>query len=337
MQKTPLPFRRMETEPGEEAQVDFGTGAPVRMADGKVRRPWVFRIVLSYSRKAYSEAVWRQSTESFITCLENAFRHFGGVPKRLVIDNLKAAVAQADWYDPEIHPKLQSFAQHYGTVILPTKPYMPRHKGKVESGVKYVKRNALKGRIFTSLAEENEFLMNWETQVADQRIHGTTKQQVEKLFTKRSGGRCCRCLPSGSRSSTRHHRAVHQDGHLEVDKAYYSAPPEYVGHRLWVRWDARLVRVFNDRWEQVAVHAKAEPGRFRTAAEHIPKEKVSAVERGTDALLRQVASRWAAHAAMGRGDDAGPRRRGRARAGGPETSGGQASERRVGRGLPRGA
>src|ERR1039458_981015 len=82
---------------------DFGTGAPVRMADGKVRRPWVFRIVLSYSRKAYSEAVWRQSTESFITCLENAFRHFGGVPKRLVIDNLKAAVARADWYDPEIH------------------------------------------------------------------------------------------------------------------------------------------------------------------------------------------------------------------------------------------
>ena len=90
--------------------------------------------MLSYSRKAYSEAVWRQSTESFITCLENAFRHFGGVPKRLVIDNLKAAVARADWYDPEIHPKLQSFAQHYGTVILPTKPYTPRHKGKVESG-----------------------------------------------------------------------------------------------------------------------------------------------------------------------------------------------------------
>ena len=90
----------METEPGEEAQVDFGSGALVRMADGKIRRPWIFRIVLSYSRKAYSEAVWQQSTESFIQCLENAFRHFGGVPKRLVIDNLKAAVARADWYDP---------------------------------------------------------------------------------------------------------------------------------------------------------------------------------------------------------------------------------------------
>ena len=84
------------------------------------------------------------------------------------------------------------------------------------------------------------------------------------------------------------HRAVHRDGHLEVDKAFYSVPPEYVGRRLWVRWDARMVRVFNDRWEQIAVHAKIEPGRFRTAPEHIPQEKISAVERGTVAVLRQV-------------------------------------------------
>jgi transposase len=305
--KTPLPFRRMETEAGEEAQVDFGTGAVVRTFDGKVRRPWIFRIVLSYSRKAYSEAVWRQTSEAFMACLENAFRHFGGVPKRLVIDNLKAAVARGDWYDPEVHPKLQSFARHYGTVFLPTKPYTPRHKGKIESGVKYVKRNALKARVFTSLAEENQFLLNWETQVADQRIHGTTKQQVEKLF-EQVERRALLPLPV-ERFPFFHeaHRAVHRDGHLEVDKAYYSAPPEYVGHRLWVRWDSRLVRIFNDRWQQVAVHAKAEPGRFRTAAEHIPKEKVSAVERGTDAMLRQIATigphtrQWAEATTQARG------------------------------------
>lgn len=287
--QVPLPFRRLETEAGEEAQVDFGTGAAVRNAEGKLRRPWLFRIVLSYSRKGYSEAVWRQSSEDFMACLENAFRHFGGVPKRLVIDNLKAAVARGDWYDPEVHPKLQSFARHYGTVFLPTKPYTPRHKGKIESGVKYAKRNALKARTFTSLSEENEFLRDWETGVADQRIHGTTKQQVEKLF-EQAERRALLPLPA-ERFPFFHeaHRAVHRDGHLEVDKAFYSAPPEYVGHRLWVRWDSRLVRIFNDRWEQIAVHAKAEPGRFRTANEHIPQEKVSAVERGTDALLRQIA------------------------------------------------
>ena len=285
-----LPMRRLETEAGEEAQVDFGSGAPVITPEGKRRRPWIFRIVLSHSRKAYSEAVWRQTTECFLQCLENAFHYFGGVPKRLVIDNLKAAVPRADWYDPEVHPKLQSFAAHYGTAFLPTKPYTPRHKGKVESGVKYVKNNALKGRTFSSLAEENQFLLDWEAHVADTRIHGTTKQQVQKLFLESESAAL---LPLPLERFPFFHearRVVHRDGHVEVDKAYYSAPPEYVGRRLWARWDGRLVRLFNDRWEQLAVHAKAEPGRFRTAAEHIPKEKVSAVERGTDALLRQIAT-----------------------------------------------
>jgi transposase len=141
--KCELPFRRLETLPGEEAQVDFGTGARIRTPEGKRRRPWIFRIVLSHSRKAYSEVVYRQSSESFIQCLENAFRHFGGVPKRLVIDNLKAAVAKADWYDPELHPKLQSFAAHYGTVFLPTKPYTPRHKGYASCCTSSVRSDAM--------------------------------------------------------------------------------------------------------------------------------------------------------------------------------------------------
>ena len=162
-----LPFRRMECGPGEEAQVDFGSGAPVIRPDGKRRRTHVFRIVLSHSRKAYSEATFTQTTEDFFRCLENAFAHFGGVPQTLVIDNLKAAVAHPDWFDPELTPKVQAFCRHYGTVILPTKPYMPRHKGKVESGVKYVKNNGLKAKKFTSLEEENRCLADWERTVAD--------------------------------------------------------------------------------------------------------------------------------------------------------------------------
>ena len=124
-----IPFRRMECMPGEQAQIDFGAGAPVVRPDGKRKRPHVFRVVLSFSRKGYSEVVYHQSTDNFIRCLENSFWHFGGVPRTLIIDNLKAAVKNADWYDPDIHPKIQSFCEHYGTVILPTKPYTPRHKG----------------------------------------------------------------------------------------------------------------------------------------------------------------------------------------------------------------
>jgi transposase len=141
-----LPFRRMECGPGEEAQVDFGKGAFLEEADGRRRRPHVFRIVLSYSRKAYSEVVPRQTTEAFVRCLENAFWHFGGVPQRLVLDNLRAAVSKADWFDPELNPKVRSFAQHYGIALLPTKPYTPRHKDYASSCTSFVSSGARSGK-----------------------------------------------------------------------------------------------------------------------------------------------------------------------------------------------
>src|SRR2546426_9192721 len=165
----PVPFARMEVEPGAEAQVDFGQGAWV-IVEGKRKRPHLFRIVLSHSRKGYSEAVWRQTTESFIRCLENAFRYFGGVPKTLVIDNLRAAVSRADWFDPELNPKVEEFCRHYGTVILPTKPAMPRHKGKVEAGGKNVQNNPLAGRQVDSPGAQNNFLLGWEKDTAHKRI-----------------------------------------------------------------------------------------------------------------------------------------------------------------------
>jgi transposase len=287
--KTPQLVRRMEVAAGEEAQVDFGTGAWITTVDGKRRRSWVFRIVLSHSRKAYSEAVFHQNAEAFIGALENSFRYFGGTPKTLVIDNLKAAVKQADWYDPEIHPKLQSFAQHYGTVFLPTKPYTPEHKGKVEAGVKYVKNNGLKGHVFASLDAENKHLLEWEDRVADTRLHGTTKQQVRQHFEEIERPALLALPVERFPFFHEGRRSVNRDGHCEVAKAYYSAPPEFVGRDVWVRWDSRLVRLFTDKWEQVAVHARAEPGRFRTDSNHIPKKRVSCIERGANVLLKQLA------------------------------------------------
>jgi transposase len=288
VQRTPLAFRRLECAPGEEAQVDFGTGAPVNTPDGKRRKTNVFRIVLSHSRKAYSEATYTQTTEDFVRCLENAFTHFGGVPKTLVIDNLKAAVAHPDWFDPELTPKVGAFCRHYGTVILPTRPYLPRHKGKVESGVKYVKNNGLKGKRFASLEEQNRWLADWERTIADTRIHGTTKRQVKQLFEQAERGALAplprerfACFQEGQRK-------VSRDGHVEVARAYYSAPPEYLGREVWVRWDARLVRLFNHRFEEIAVHVRREPGRFSTHARHVAKEKISGLERGATYLLHKV-------------------------------------------------
>jgi transposase len=303
----PLPFRRLESAPGQEAQVDFGKGAPIVGPDGKRRRTHVFRIVLSHSRKAYSEATYRQTTEDFLGALENAFHHFGGVVQTLIIDNLKAAVKHPDWFDPELVPKVAAFCRHYGTVILPTKPYMPRHKGKVERGVDYVQENGLKGRVFESLEEQNCHLLHWEENVADTRIHGTTRKHVGRVFREVEQPALVPLPAERFPSFQEAQRSVNRDGHVEVAKAYYSAPPEYLGRRVWVRWDARTVRIFNHRFEQISLHVRHEPGRFSTLGDHLVPEKISGIERGAEWLLVKVrgigphASEWAAAMLRARG------------------------------------
>ena len=252
---------RIECQPGEEVQVDFGLGAMIAEAEGRRKRSWVFRVVLSYSRKGYSEAVMRQDTETFLRCLENAFRYFGGVAQVLNLDNLKAAVLKADWYDPEINPKLADFCRHYGVCVIPCRPATPQHKGKVESGVKYVRNNGLKGHKFESVGAENMHLAHWETHVADKRIHGTTCKQVAALFEEERGH--LQPLPASLFPSYQEAlRTVGRDSFVEVARSYYEVPPEYIGNRVWARWDGRVVRIFNERQEQVQMHTRLEPGKF---------------------------------------------------------------------------
>ena len=296
--RTELPCRRIEVEPGSEAQVDFGSG-PWVIEEGHRRRTHVLRVVLSYSRKGYSEAIHRQTTDAFIRCLENAFRCFGGVPAVLVLDNLKAAVKNADWFDPDLNPKIIAFARHYGIAILPTRPAAPQEKGKIESGIKYVKNNALKGRDFMSVPGINSFLRHWEATIADTRIHGTTKRQVRAIFAEIERSALQPLPPEPFPLFQEVRRTVHRDGHVEIARSYYSVPPEYLGRQVWVRYDSRLVRIYNDRFEQIAAHARTAPGRFRTDRRHIPEAKISAVERGAGYLLQKAsrigpeAEQWA--------------------------------------------
>jgi transposase len=256
---------RIEVQPAEEVQVDFGAGPVLTGAEGQRIKTWIFRLVLSHSRKAYTQAVLRQNTETFIRCLESAFHHFGGVSMTVNLDNLKAAVLKFDWADPEFNPKLADFAGHYDTTLLPCLPRTPEHKGKVENSINYVKVNALAGRTFASLAALNLFLSNWETTVADLRIHGTTKRQVaelfasEKPFLKPLPASLFPCYQEGRRS-------VHRDGHIEVEKAYYHVPPEYLRREVWVRYDGREVRIFfqqkDSTLKQIQLHRRLEPGQF---------------------------------------------------------------------------
>jgi transposase len=256
---------RIEVQPAEEVQVDFGAGPMLEGADGKKTKSWIFRMVLSHSRKGYTEAVLRQNTETFLRCLENAFREFGGVSLTINLDNLKAAVLKFDWADPELNPKLREFARHYDTTILPCLPRTPEHKGKVENNIRYVRENALAGRAFTSLAALNQHLFHWEKNVADVRIHGTTKRQVaavfqaEKPLLKPLPASLFPCFEEGRRT-------VHRDGHVEVAKAYYHVPPEYLRGEVWVRHDSRQVRLFVEQKDSslklIQTHRRLEPGQF---------------------------------------------------------------------------
>ena len=169
-----------------------------------------------------------------------------------------------------------------------------------------MQENALRGRTFASLDEQNHFLLEWERTVADTRLHGTTRQQVAAQFAFEKPS--LRSLPDTRFPCFREvKRTVHRDGHVEVAKAYYSVPPEYLGRPVWVRYDSRLVRLFDERMKLVATHVRHEPGRFSTHSSHIAGPKIAGVERGLDWLLGRVrligphSSRWAAAVVASRG------------------------------------
>ena len=305
-----LPFRRLEVAPGSELQVDFGTGAKITLPGGKHKRTHVFRAVLSHSRKGYSESCFRQTTEDFIRVLENTFWALGGVPETVVFDNAKCAVKTADWYDPELNPKIIDFCKHYGCAFMPTRPYTPRHKGKVERGVDYVQENALRGRTFESLEKQNQHLVDWEAKVADTRIHGTTRKQVKALF-EAAEKPALKPLPA-QRFAFYHEgkRRVSRDGHIAVLRAYYSVPPEYLGCEVWVRWDSRMLRVFDLKMNLIATHLTAEPGKFSTDQKHIHSRKFNTIENGIAYFLDKIqhigpsAARWAEAVVAARGVEA---------------------------------
>lgn len=233
---------RFETEPGQEAQVDYGEGALTRHPKtGTYRRPRLFAMKLSNSRRAFRRTVWNSSSEVWCKLHEAAFAHFGGTPRTIRLDNLKEGVLKPDVYDPQLNVQYAKMLEHYGVIALPCRPYAPDLKGKVESEIGYTQKTALKGRRFESLEEQNAFLDRWDQRWAMTRVHGTTKRQVRMMFEEERP--FLQPLPPTRFEYYRIcERTVHFDGHIEVDGAYYSAPPRYVGRRvpvhvgrLWLR------------------------------------------------------------------------------------------------------
>ena len=237
----------IETRPGEECQVDYGTGPMVRDPDsGKYRRTRLFVLTLGYSRKSVRLLVFRSSSRVWAELHEKAFRRLGGSTRIVVPDNLREGVLAADIYDPRLNPLYRDVLAHYGVTALPCKVRDPDRKGKVESGVGHAQKTPLKGKKFESLAEAQAYLDHWEERWADKRIHGRTKRQVAAMFAEEKP--LLQPLPlEPFRYYQYGERKVHLDGCVEVEAAYYGAPPGWIGRQVHVQWDAMYVRLLDPR------------------------------------------------------------------------------------------
>ena len=260
------------TAPGEEAQVDYGTGPLVRDPEtGKYRRTRLFVLTLGFSRKCVRLLSFQSSSRIWSELHEIAFRRLGGTSKVIVLDNLREGVLAPDIYDPAINPLYRDLLTHYRTVAMPCRIQDPDRKGKVESGVGHAQKTPLKGKRFESMPEAQAYLDHWEERWADTRIHGTTKRQVAAMFAEEKPA--LQTLPiEPFRYYQYGERAVHLDGCVEVEAAYYSAPPGWIGRRVRVQWDGLYVRLLDPQTGQLLrEHLRQERGRHRIKDEDRPK------------------------------------------------------------------
>jgi Mu transposase-like protein/integrase-like protein len=263
---------RFHTEAGEEAQVDFGDIGKKLDANGKLRKAYVFNMRLSYSRFDYYEVVFDQTVETWIKCHINAFRHFGGVPKVIKLDNLKAGILNANFYEPIYQKEYKRMSYHYNCLLSPCRPYQPQEKGKVESGIKYVKNNFFAGREFCSFQEMSKQLERWSVR-ANNRLHGTTKTKPSKLFADKELLALFK-LPSAEFSLLSwHYRKVAKDCHISLENNYYSVPSKYVATEVNIALSAEIVKVYSED-TLLATHARAKgAGIFTTNISHYDKYK----------------------------------------------------------------
>ncbi len=256
---------------GECAQVDFGAGPKFHNeTTGEIISSWIFVMVLAWSRHMYAEIVLHQNVETWLGCHRRAFEWFGGVPKKIIIDNAKCAIVKACYHDPEVQRSYAEYAERYGFIISPCPPYDPQKKGRVESGVKYVKKNFVPLRDFRNrIQEANRQLTSWVLETAGNRDHGTTHQKPLTLFeTERH---ILKRLPEHPPECAIWQRVmVHGDCHVSYLKCRYSAPYKLAKQMLWLRASETTVRLYRDH-ELVAMHPRLfNPGSRNSIDEHLP-------------------------------------------------------------------
>lgn len=282
----------VETAPGEVAQVDFGYfGSLYDPEGGILRKAWFFVMVLGYSRKLFVRIVFDQTVSTWLRLHIEAFSYLGGVPRVIVPDNLKAAVVRAafgaDRQEAALQRSYRDLGRHYGFVIDPTPVRRPQHKGKVESSVKYIKANFLRGSTFADVTDARTRLQNWVINVADQRLHGTTGRRPQELFQQKERAALLP-LPEAPFSLVLWHEAtVHPDSHVVFQKRQYSVPFALIGQKVWLRVDEHTVCILKDE-QPVASHPRRGPGVRSTRDSHLPQGRADLRHRSREFWERRA-------------------------------------------------
>lgn len=290
---------RFETAPGEQAQVDWGQ---VKVwLGGEPTKVHVFVMTLGYSRRGYAEGYLNERMDSLLSAHERAFDHFGGVCQSLLYDRMRTVTIGTSEDDAgvrraKLNATFQAFAGHWGFTIRLCRPYRAKTKGKVESGVKYVKRNFVPGRQFRDLEDFNAQLAAWQAQVADVRVHGTTHQRPIDRYAEEAKA----LMPAtGHRSFLQalvRERVVAEDWLVAIDANRYSVPFRLIGKTVQVsRVDDRWV--IRHKGQVVAEHEVLD-GRAQLSVD--PEHGPGAMTRNQRQRFAAVAQRVAAPAAAER-------------------------------------
>lgn len=278
--KMPEACIRVHSQPGEDLQVDFGTvGQLYDPVSKKMRTAYVFVATLGYSRHQYAELVFDQKIATWIGLHKRAFVFFGGIPKRVIPDNLKSAVVKALVHDPILGEAYRKLALHYGFLISPTIPHTPEHKGKVESGVHYLKRNFIAGQEFVDIRTANQHLRDWVIYTAGLRQHGTTAEAPLSLFNT-TEKECLLPLPDGEFELLEIRPVkVHPDCHVNIGGSFYSVPYALINQNLSAHISERFVEIYKGL-ELVSSHPRStRSGQWQTRLEDYPPAKAAFLTR----------------------------------------------------------
>jgi len=279
----------LEFDPGDAAQVDFGKGPTIiDVFTGEIISTWFFVMTLAYSRHQYAEIVPDQKIGTWLGCHRRALEFLGGVPRRIIIDNAKCAIVKACFHDPAVQRSYAEYAEGYGFLISPCPVRDPKKKGRVESGVKYLKRSFLPLRDFRTLTDANSQLKQWILEEAGNRIHGTTKQRPLSMFAE-TERHLLQPLPDRSPENAQWARVkLHGDCHVRFLNCLYSAPFRLCGNTLWLKATDEVVRIFHN-YQLVACHPRlTKPGDRSTVDDHLPPNALAYKMRDPQWCLKQA-------------------------------------------------